>query len=308
MRARAQVRLEWLKEIIDYLSEFFDFPSLDVPRIDIADINVANLDYLEEVASQIRAEWNIGEGPFPDAIEKLETHGILVSRIHVGVEKLDAFSQWSNRFEAPFIVLSRDKASACRQRYDALHELAHIVLHRSVKAKRLNDRASYKLVEKQADMLTGCLLLPEREFVEELYAPSLDGFLALKERWGVSVGAMIMRCVMLDLIDDDQARRMFINYNRRGWRKGEPLDGKMEKERPQIIRRSFEMLLDEKVQSVSQIKAALPFPADDLEELTDLDPGTLTAAASQPTQPKLKPEYRDGGNSKVVSIFDHKRG
>jgi len=307
MRVRAQVRLEWLKEIIDYLGEFFDFPPLDVPRIDVDNINVVDLDFLEDVASQIRMAWNIGEGPFPDVIEKLETNGILMSRIHVGVEKLDAFSQWSNRFGTPFIVLSRDKASACRQRYDALHELAHIVIHQSVKPKRLNDRASYKLIEKQADTLTGCLLLPEREFVEELYAPSLDGFLALKERWGVSVGAMIMRCVALDLIDDDEAKRMWINYNRRGWRRGEPLDGKIEKERPQMIRRSFEMLLDEKVQSVSQIKTALPFPADDFEELTDLEPGTLTAAINQPMQPKLKPEYGGEIDSKVVSIFDRKR-
>src|SRR3546814_11130052 len=89
----------------------------------------------------------------PDVIEKLETNGILVSRIHVGVEKLDAFSQWSDRFEIPFIVLGRDKASAVRQRFDALHELAHIVLHRSVSARKLNDRAFYNTVERQADRL-----------------------------------------------------------------------------------------------------------------------------------------------------------
>jgi Zn-dependent peptidase ImmA (M78 family) len=225
----------------------------------------------------------------------------------VGAEKLDAFSQWSSRFKSPFVVLSRDKASACRQRYDALHELAHIVLHRSVKGKRLNDRASYKLIEKQADTLTGCLLLPEREFVEELYAPSLDGFLALKERWGASVGAMIMRCAALDLIDDDELRRMFINYNRRGWRRGEPLDGKIEKESPHLIRRSFEMLLEEKVQSVAQIRAALPFPVVDLEELTDLEPGTLGAPTERATEPKLKAEYRSDHADNVVSIFERKR-
>jgi hypothetical protein len=29
---------------------------------------------------------------------------------------------------------------------------------------------------------------------------------------------MIMRSKQLDLIDDDDARRLWINYNRRGWR------------------------------------------------------------------------------------------
>src|SRR3546814_18285164 len=127
----------------------------------------------------------------PDVIEKLETNGILVSRIHVGVEKLDAFSQWSDRFEIPFIVLGRDKASAVRQRFDALHELVHIVLPRSVSARKLNDHAFYNTVESQADRLAPCLLLPDREFLEELYEPYLEGFLALQDRGGVSVGGRI---------------------------------------------------------------------------------------------------------------------
>src|SRR3546814_1400384 len=93
-----------------------------------------------------------------------------------------------------------------------------MVLQRRVSARKLNDRAFYNTVERQADRLASCLLLPEREFLEELYATSLDGFLALKERWGVSVGAMIMRSQALDLIGEDEARRMWINYNRRGWR------------------------------------------------------------------------------------------
>ena len=47
-----------------------------------------------------------------------------------------------------------------------------------------------------------------------------------------------------------------INYTRRGWRKSEPLTGKLEKERPRVLRRSVELLLSEKVQSISQILGA----------------------------------------------------
>ena len=86
-----------------------------------------------------------------------------------------------------------------------------------------------------------------------------------------------MRCKSLDLLDDFSAKRMWMNYSRRGWRKGEPYDGKMEKESPHLIRRSFEMLLEEGVQSVTDIRNALPLPPEDLEELADLDPGTLGA-------------------------------
>lgn len=288
---RAAVRLEWLKEVVDYLGQFFEFPSLDVLNFDVpADPSRITIDLIEQAATTVRSKWSVRSGPLPDVIEKIEESGILVSRIHVRAEKVDAFSQWSDRFGIPFIMLSRDKASAARQRFDALHELAHVLLHRKVTQEHLNNRATYKLLEKHADQFASYMLLPERDFLDELYAPTLDGMLSLKERWGVSVAAMIMRCKSLDILDDFSAKRLWMNYTRRGWRKGEPFDGKMEKEAPHLIRRCFEMLREADVQSVSDIRNALPFPLEDLEELGDLDPGTLGA----PVQARVEPVLKDG--------------
>jgi hypothetical protein len=119
---------------------------------------------------------------------------------------------------------------------------------------------------------------------------------------------MIGRCRSLDILDEDETRRMWINYNRRGWRNGEPLDGKMEKESPHIIRRSIELLISEGVQSATEIMTALPFPPADLEEIADLEPGTLTGESESRVEPILKPEFRrEGQASNVVSMF-HKRG
>lgn len=304
MRDRAEVRLEWMKDIVDYLASYFDLPALNLPRFEFSEESFGSSDYVEQVAQEIREFWDIGRGPMPDTIELLETNGVLVSRIHVRAEKLDAFSQWSDRFNVPFVVLSRDKASACRQRFDVLHELVHIVCHANIPQKRLNDKAFYKAVEKQADQIASAMLMPEADFVSELYAPSLDGFLTLKERWGTSVAAMIMRSKHLDLIDDDDAKRLWINYNRRGWRNDEPLDRKLETEEPHLIRRSFELLIEEGVQSTSEIVKALPFPIADLEELADLEPGTLSSEPQSRIAPILKDEFRQ--NSNVVNIFGHK--
>lgn len=303
-RDRAEVRLEWMKELVDYLATFFDLPSLNIPTFDFSEDSFGNSDVVERIAREIREFWEIRSGPMPDTVELLESNGLLVSRIHVRADKLDAFSQWSDRFGIPFVVLSRDKASACRQRFDVLHELVHITCHANIPQRRLNDRAFYKAVEKQADQIASAILLPEAEFTGELYAPSLDGFLTLKERWGVSVAAMIMRSKQLDLIDDDEARRLWINYNRRGWRTGEPLDGRLESEEPQLIRRSFELLMEEGVQSASEILKALPFPVADVEELADLEPGTLSGTADRRATPVLKAEFLQGSN--VVSIFGNK--
>ena len=125
---------------------------------------------------------------------------------------------------------------------------------------------------------------------------------------GVSVAAMIMRCKSLDLLDDNSAKRMWMNYTRRGWRKGEPYDGKMEKESPYLIRRSFEMLLGEGVQSVNDIRNALPFPPEDLEELADLDSGTLGAPVHTRAEPVFKHDVRTGNRENVVSLVDRKKG
>lgn len=304
---RAAVRLEWLKEVVDYLGDFFDFPALSLTRLDVP-ANPANItrDFIENVATAVREEWGVRRGPLPDVLEKIEASGILVSRIHVRAEKVDAFSQWSDRFGIPFIMLSRDKASAARQRFDALHELAHVLLHRKVTVSHLNNRATYKMLEKQADSFASFMLLPEKDFLEDLYAPTLDSLVSLKERWGTSIGAMIMRLGSLDLLDEFALKRMWMNYTRRGWRTGEPFDGKMEKEEPYLIRRSFEMLLKEKVQSVAEIRDALPFPVDDLEEIADLLPGTLGAPTQARPEPVLKAGV-GGPQGNVVSLFDRRK-
>jgi Zn-dependent peptidase ImmA (M78 family)/transcriptional regulator with XRE-family HTH domain len=303
---RAMVRLEWLKEIIDYLGSYFDFPQLNLPNLDIPQNPLElDTDKIEAAANAVRKHWGVSNGPLPNCLENIEESGILVSRIHVRAEKVDAYSQWSDKFGIPFIVLSRDKASAVRQRFDSLHELGHILLHRGVTDAHLNNRQTYKQLEKQADKFASFMLLPEQNFLDELYAPTLDGMLSLKERWGVSVAAMIMRCKSLDLFDDDSARRMWMNYARRGWRDGEPYDGKTEKEQPYLIRRSFEMLISEGVQTVPEILSALPFPVEDLEELSDLDSGTFGA----PTRIRAEPVLKSGVNGKdsnVVSFLDRK--
>ena len=186
-----------------------------------------------------------------------------------------------------------------------LHELVHIVCHANIPQRRLNDRAFYKAVEKQADLIASAMLLPEADFTGELYAPSLDGFLTLKERWGASVAAMIMRSKHLDLIKEVARRAGYgstttdvVGAN------GEPFNGKMEKEEPHLIRRSFEMLMEEGVQSAAQIMKALPLPAADLEELADLELGTLAGANQSRAEPSLKEEFRQ--NSNVVSLFGRK--
>jgi len=252
-------------------------------------------------AKAVRDHFGVGSGPMPDLLLELENHGIIVSRINMGAEKQDGFSQINSKTGVPFVVLGRDKASAVRQRFDAGHELFHLLAHQTVENKRLNTKADNKIIEDQAHHFANALLLPEKQFMEELWAPTLDAMLALKDRWKVSVAAMIKRCEMLGVLSQDSCQRTWINYNRRGWRSGEPLDNKIEKERPRLLRRSVELILAEKLQSVSQIVSALNLNAQDIEELCDLDRGLLSRENSDAkAMPKLKGEQID---SNVVTLF-----
>lgn len=66
------------------------------------------------------------------------------------------------------------------------------------------------------------------------------------------------------------------------------------------------VVLEEKVQTLADICNALPFPLEDLEELADLDPGTLGAPVQTRAEPILKAGVRTVSTGNVVA-FEKKR-
>ena len=101
---------------------------------------------------------------------------------------------------------------------------------------------------------------------------------------------MIKRSHELELLSDDEAKRMWINYNRRNWRTVEPLDDRIQPEQPRLLRKSFELLIQERIKTRDQIRLDLPFGVGDIEELAGLPRGFLTGDVyGLPVAPKLKP-------------------
>ena len=289
-RERSFPRLNWLKEIRTYHGDYFDFPKLELPTFvlpdDFRDLSARHID---QFAQQCREWWNFGLGPIPDLLLELENSGVVTARIHVAADTLDAFSQWASSAGSPYIVLGKDKSSAVRSRFDAAHELAHMLLHRRVDRKRVNSKTDWKLLEQQANRFSAAFLLPAKSFVDELWAPTLDSMLSRKERWKVSVAMMIVRCEQLGLTNQDQTKRLWINYNRRGWRGDEPLDKVIKFEEPRVIRRSFEALINERIKSKDQILDDLSLPAREIEELSALPPGYLSGKQAEvKALPRLK--------------------
>jgi Zn-dependent peptidase ImmA (M78 family) len=157
-----------------------------------------------------------------------------------------------------------------RSRFDAAHELGHIILHRHIDKTCITRKADFKLIEQQAHRFAGAFLLPAQSFSNDFFSPTLDTFQALKPRWGASMQFMLHRTQELGLISETQAQRLWANCARRGWRLREPLDDEISVEEPRLLRRSFEMLINEEVQTRAEILSALPYSPRDIEDLAGL--------------------------------------
>lgn len=278
-RARAEARYEWALEMMDYLLEYFDFPEVNLPELDIPqDHRQIDPRQIEFFAEQLRSHWTLGDGPVVNMVRTLEANGIVVWRTPFEADTLDAFSEF--RMPHPVIVLSADKQNYFRSRFDAAHELGHLILHRNIDQSLLRKASDFRFIENQAHRFAGAFLLPAIAYSKEVWASTIDAFRALKPRWDASIAFQMRRCQDLGLVDDAQAKRLWINLSRRGWRKQEPLDDSAVAERPNLIRRSIEMLVKEGVLTKEQLTADLCLSASDIEKLAELPAGFL---GGQPT-------------------------
>lgn len=78
-------------------------------------------------ARTIRQYWAIGERPIGNMVKLLETKGVRVFSLAENTRNVDAFSCWRN--DEPYIFLNTFKSTE-RSRFDAAHELGHLVLHK----------------------------------------------------------------------------------------------------------------------------------------------------------------------------------
>ncbi len=302
VRKRTQARLRWAQDVTLSLQEWVDLPEVKVPSLDVADHREIGDEDIERMANKCRAMWDLGMGPISDVLLVLENAGIVVVKEETGTVKMDGLSNWSAADRRPYVLIARDKDVCVRSRMDAAHELGHLVLHRSLEAKTLNNSADFKEIERQAFDFGGAFLMPAESFAVEIWSPSLNAFVALKERWKVSIGAMIMRCAKLDMLSEEHQRRLWKYFSARGWRKSEPLDDVLESERPRLLSRSVSLLVDEKVRTREALLSDFRLYGPDVEALCGLSRGYMTMEAAEVVKlPNLKrsPGHREGGGSVV---------
>ena len=206
-RRKLLARGSLLCDLLGVLEEHVNLPAEQVSRVAQA---VTTADEVEDLAVQVRTAWGLGLGPIGNMVNLLESRGVLVTHIPEGCEDVDAFSTWHEGRPVVFLVM--EKGSTSRTRFDACHELGHLVMHADATPGSPD-------LERQANRFASAFLLPREPFLME--CPrwlDWDHFYELKRRWKVSVAAMVKRAYDLGKLSEATYRRAYVHLNKTGER------------------------------------------------------------------------------------------
>lgn len=262
LRKQSQRFAEMAAEAFIWLEGLVSFPTAALPEIS-ADADA------ERAATECRRAWGLGDRPIAKLGELLESKGIRLCAAAFGNIQMDAFSCIiSGR---AFMFLGNYAKDRARCRFDAAHELGHLVRHQHYSDDELE--ASEKAVENEANCFASSFLLPADTFSKDVSDTSLEGFKRMKPKWGVSVAAMVRRAHELELITDATYDRHVRQIGALGWRraKGEPLDDLVPPVTRQLCKKSLELLEQGNGLKPWEIPSSLPLPVSVLQSVFDTD-------------------------------------
>lgn len=218
-------------------------------------------------AAHLRQYWGLGQQPIGNLLALFETKGIRLFSLSENTATVNAFSFW--RGGKPFVFLNNFK-SAESSRFDAAHELGHLVMHKHGDPK--GDRS----LEREANHFASAFLMPSDDVLARVPRfVSTDVVLKSKVRYRVSAMGLAYRLHQLNRLSDWQYKSICIDLSRRGYRSGEP--GGIERETSVVWRKLLTLLWQEKV-TREDIAKELGIPIDELEGLI----WSLTASFEKP--------------------------
>lgn len=241
--------------IADWVEERFDLPEVKLPDLRLFEPEAA--------AQALRQEWGLGEKPVSNMIQLLESKGVRVFSLAENTVEVNAYSLWRN--SKPFVFLNTFKSAEC-SRFDAAHELAHLVLHQ-------DGSVTGRTAEDQANKFASAFLMPKADVISVLPRVNhLPQLISAKTRWKVSVAALAYRVHKLGIISDWKYRDFCIEIAKRGYNKKEP--NEIQRERSAIWEKVLKTLWAEKT-THADIADQLNLP---MAEVSDLLFGVLSTA------------------------------
>lgn len=210
----------------------------------------------EIAATHMRQHWSLGQQPIADLLALLEVKGIRLFSLTENTASVNAFSFW--RGGRPYMFLNNFKTPES-SRYDAAHELAHLVMHMH------GDPKKGRNVEREANAFASAFLMPTEDVLARIPARvTTDTIIRAKARWRVSAMAMAYRLHQLKCLSEWQYKSICIDLTRRGYRTGEPSG--IAREKSKVWRQVLTMLWQERV-TKADIARELGLPLREIEGL-----------------------------------------
>jgi Zn-dependent peptidase ImmA (M78 family)/transcriptional regulator with XRE-family HTH domain len=210
----------------------------------------------EVAAAHMRQYWSLGQQPVTDLLALLEAKGIRLFSLTENTASVNAFSFW--RGGKPFMFLNNFK-TAESSRFDAAHELAHLVMHMH------GDPKKGRNVEREANAFASAFLMPAEDVKARIPRRiTTDIVIRAKARWRVSAMAMAYRLHQLNRLSEWQYKSICIDLTKRGYRTGEPSG--ICREKSKVWRQVLTMLWKERV-TKADIANELGLPVDEVEGL-----------------------------------------
>lgn len=240
----------------------------ELPEPDLLDLRGADP---EAAAETVRRQWAIGEKPIGNLVHLLERSGVRVFSLDEQCREVDAFSLW--RHGTPFVFLNTQKTPE-HSRFDAAHELGHLVLHRhghggcdgAPDLPEEPDPKRGRRTEDEANVFAAALLMPRRTLLSMTpRIPTLQKLVEVKKVWRVSLAALVHRLHRLDVLNEWQYRQLCIEITRRGYRTQEP-DGLSDRETSQVLAKALDELRSSGM-GRADVARALHLPPSELEGL-----------------------------------------
>ncbi|HTV44386.1 MAG TPA: ImmA/IrrE family metallo-endopeptidase [Stellaceae bacterium] len=253
----------------EWVEKRFSLPESELPNLQGEEPETA--------AEIVRQEWGLGQLSVAHMVRLLEAKGVRVFSLVENARQVDAFSLW--RGNRPYVFLNTLKSSA-HNRYDAAHELAHLVLHK-------HGAAGGQDAEKEANSFAAAFLMPRASVLAA--APrfaTVPNLIQLKKKWLVSVSALARRLRELGLASEWHYRTLCVQISERGYRITEPDDPPRETSR--VWEKVLGALRQEGV-TKDHIADDLAIPPAEIEKLVW---GLATIGLSSPTASHFRSDKR----------------
>lgn len=215
-----------------------------------------------EAAKKVRQKLKVGEAPIPSVIEALEDFGIRTIEMSTDLH-IDGFAA---RLGSEPVVVLKPNAANDRCRLNAAHELGHVLF-----GDCDSPADTTKEMDNKAFEFASHLLIPPSQLKAAFEGKSAVRLVQYKERFGISMAAMIFRAEKDGIISEKLTKQLWIQFSRRGWRAKEP--GRVRADRAVRFERLLDQAISEKKLTWNEAAEITGINVDALKQRRDLAMG-----------------------------------